>query len=104
MYTTLDIGGTRNRISGTPSFGWRGDTSEIERGAMKTPFPRRVAYRILRWWREMIEDLQCTEDCVDTVAHRLHLVAGRAHVLEMEAYGETKPRKTLLPPSTPPSC
>lgn len=52
---------------------------------------------VLRWWRDMVSDLTSAEKCVDDVAHKLHRIAGRAHVLEMEAYGETRPRKTLLP-------
>ena len=45
----------------------------------------------------MMCDLLDTEQRVDAAAQRLHKVAGRTHVLEMEAYGDTKPRKTLLP-------
>ena len=45
----------------------------------------------------MLSDLVESEKKVDTVAQRLHRIAGRAHVLEVEAYGNTKPRKTLLP-------
>lgn len=50
----------------------------------------------------MLKDLLHTEQHVHVVAERLHLIAGRGHVLEMEAYGETRPRKTLLPhPAAP---
>ena len=47
-----------------------------------------------------MSDLHCAEEDVETLAKRLHVIAGRAHVLEMEAYGETRPRQTLLPPTS----
>lgn len=64
----------------------------------KASLLRRLAFRALRWWREMISDLVLVESKVSVAAQRLHKIAGRAHVLEMEAYGDTKPRHTLLPP------
>ena len=67
-------------------------------------FTRAVAYRALRWWREMIGDLVQLESNVQQTSEKIHRIAGRAHVLEMEAYGETKPRKTLPPPPTNPTC
>lgn len=67
---------------------------------MKNTLPRRLAFKALRWWREMIEDLMSAEEQVMCTAQKLHKIAGRAHVLEMEAYGDTRPRRTL-PPSSP---
>jgi hypothetical protein len=68
---------------------------------MKDTLPRRLAYRALQWWRDMVDDLIGAEERVLVTAERLHRIAGRTHVLEMEAYGDTKPRHTNLP--APPS-
>jgi hypothetical protein len=65
----------------------------------KLPLRRALAFRILKWWREMVGDLHQAECEVDHLAQRLHKIAGRMHVLEFEAYGETKPRRTMPPPS-----
>jgi len=68
----------------------------------KSPLRRRLAFKILGWWRDMIGDLYATQQDVDAISHRVHKLAGRMHVLEMEAYGETRPRHTLRPPTKNP--
>jgi hypothetical protein len=53
--------------------------------------------RHFKWRRQLASDLQCAENSVTVISKKLHLIAGRAHVLEMEAYGETRPRQTMPP-------
>ena len=104
MYTTLDLSRQSNGVSGQAGFSW-GDTAKKvnrERYMTKSPLRRRLAFKILGWWRDMIGDLYATQQDVDAISHRVHKLAGRMHVLEMEAYGETRPRHTLRPPTKNP--
>jgi hypothetical protein len=108
MYPTYDLGRPSDGTSRSAIFGeGRNFTSAGYQGSPMRLLSR-WACNFQRWRREMLSDLHCAEEEVDTLAKRLHTIAGRAHVLEMEAYGETKPRRTLLPATTttppPPQC
>lgn len=102
MHTAINVGGSSDGISRSTGISWRGFEAEeaYERRPMKQSLSRLLAYKALRWWREMMSDLVHAENSVMSISERLHRIAGRTHVLEMEAYGEIQPRKTL-PPHVP---
>ena len=104
MLTTLNLSGPSDRTGGQASIGWGGFATQVERKRfMKPSLWRQIAYKMLKWWREMVGDLDQVECDVNHIASKLHVIAGRMHVLEMEAYGETRPRSTLPPPPVGPS-
>lgn len=54
----------------------------------------------LQWRHDIPTDLSRIRDEVVEKAEKIHLIAGHTHVIEMEAYGETRPRHTSMPPTT----